>query len=227
MRSNRFGSAASAVFAILLAFLLSLLLVVQRAQAQTFKVLHTFHGAPRDGALPGGPLVRDETGNLYGVGGAGGRGEGVCVSFFLDGCGTAFELDKSGRKIWQHSFQLPHGIFPDAGLLRDKAGDLYGTTYEGGNTTCPGNQYGCGTVFKLDKTGKETVLHKFTNAPDGVNPNSPLVEDSTGNLYGTTEYGGSFNAFGAVFKVGHSGELHPTLSIRRFGWGISRLFVAV
>jgi uncharacterized repeat protein (TIGR03803 family) len=175
-----------------------------RGQAQTFKVLHTFHGAPKDGDGPEGTLVRDTAGNLYGTTAGGGNGRGGCVKF--GGCGTVFKMDKSGRRIWQYSFKLPRGFDSVAGLLMDKAGNLYGTTYLGGDTKCPGNQYGCGTVFKLDKTGKQTVLHKFTNTPDGVNPDSPLVEDPAGNLYGTTEYGGAYNAYGAVFEVDKNGK---------------------
>jgi uncharacterized repeat protein (TIGR03803 family) len=188
-------------------FLLASTLVGQPAQAQsyTFKVLHTFHGAPNDGQGPDG-LATDVSGNLYGTTGSGGRGRGICASFFVDGCGTAFKLDKSGTKIWQHSFQLPTGIGPVAGLLRDKAGNLYGTTTVGGDAECQGYQYGCGALFKLDKAGEETVLHKFTNTPDRANPDSPVVEDSAGNLYGTTLYGGAFNAYGAVFKVSKNGK---------------------
>jgi len=206
MQSKKPWFATKTAFAIFLAFLLALI-ASQPAQAKTkFKVLHTFHGVPKDGAFPGGALVRDADGNLYGTTGSGGRGHGVCVGFFVEGCGTAFMLDKNGRKIWQHSFQLPTGIGPIAGLLRDKAGNFYGTTILGGDSKCPEDQYGCGTVFRLDEAGKETVLHKFTGTPDGVDPDSAVVEDAEGNLYGTTEYGGSENAYGAVFKVDKSGK---------------------
>src|SRR5579872_4081591 len=166
MQSKNPSSTAKVVCTIFATLLLASVVVPARSQAQTFKVLHTFHGVPNDGESPGGVLVRDEAGNLYGTTGEGGRGEGVCVSFFVDGCGTAFKLDKNGKRIWQHSFQLPTGIGPEAGLLRGKAGILYGTAYQGGDAKCPADQYGCGTVFKLDENGRETVLHKFSGTPD-------------------------------------------------------------
>jgi len=189
---------------VLAATLVLSVFVAQPAQAQKFKVLHTFHGAPKDGGGPEGALVRDTAGNLYGTTAGGGSGRGICVGY--GGCGTAFELDKSGRRIWQYSFQFPKGFDVAAGILRDATGSLYGTTYLGGDTKCPEDQYGCGTAFKLDETGKETVLHKFTGTPDGIFPDAPLVEDPAGNLYGTTEYGGSNNAYGAIFKVDKNGK---------------------
>jgi uncharacterized repeat protein (TIGR03803 family) len=90
------------------------------------------------------------------------------------------------------------GGFPYAGLVRDKAGNLYGTTLEGGISACG---TGCGTVFKLDKHRTETVLHRFTgNSEDGAFPWAGLVVDAAGNLYGTTSGGGLFG-WGSVFKL--------------------------
>jgi uncharacterized repeat protein (TIGR03803 family) len=85
------------------------------------------------------------------------------------------------------------GANPYAGLVMDKAGNLYGTTYFGGSS-------GYGTVFMLDITGTETVLHNFTNSPDGAYPTAGLVMDKAGNLYGTTADGGS-SGYGTVFKL--------------------------
>ncbi|MGA8490284.1 MAG: choice-of-anchor tandem repeat GloVer-containing protein [Terriglobales bacterium] len=75
------------------------------------------------------------------------------------------------------------GRTPFAGLVRDSAGNLYGTTYEGGAS-------GVGVVFKLDTTGAETVLYSFTGRADGRNPSGDLVQDSAGDFYGTTTFGG-------------------------------------
>jgi uncharacterized repeat protein (TIGR03803 family) len=83
------------------------------------------------------------------------------------------------------------GADPAAGLILDKKGNLYGTTSGGGTS----NQ---GTVFKLDTTGTETVLHRFTGS-DGGGPEASLVLDKAGNLYGTTLYGTS--GLGTVFKL--------------------------
>jgi uncharacterized repeat protein (TIGR03803 family) len=94
----------------------------------------------------------------------------------------------------------PDGASPYAGLVRDAAGNLYGTTQLGGAAG------GYGTVFKVDKTGKETVLHSFTGGKDGGYPFAGLVRDTAGNLYGTTTSGGDLNCgdhngCGTVFKV--------------------------
>jgi len=88
------------------------------------------------------------------------------------------------------------GASPQGGLVRDKAGNLYGTTASGGAS-------GNGVVFKLDTTGTETVLHSFTG-PDGTLPYAGLVGDKAGNLYGTTAFGGTLGD-GTVFKVDTTG----------------------
>jgi uncharacterized repeat protein (TIGR03803 family) len=85
------------------------------------------------------------------------------------------------------------GAYPVAGLIRDAAGNLYGTTGGGGTA-------GYGAVFKLDAAGKETVLHSF-NYTDGAYPGASLIRDAAGNLYGTTWGGGNANGHGAVFKL--------------------------
>jgi uncharacterized repeat protein (TIGR03803 family) len=97
-----------------------------------------------------------------------------------------------------YNFTIGHdGGNPYAGLIRDSKGNLYGTTYWGGSS-------GWGTVFKVDKTGKETVLYNFTGRADGANPAAGVIRDSKGNLYGTTYDGGAFN-WGVVFKVDTAG----------------------
>lgn len=85
------------------------------------------------------------------------------------------------------------GADPLAGLVRDGAGNLYGTTVSGGD-------YGYGTVFTLDTTGKEAVLHSFSGGPDGGYPYAGLILDAAGNLYGTADAGGAHNC-GAVFEM--------------------------
>ena len=101
------------------------------------------------------------------------------------------------------------GADPLGVLIRDAAGNLYGTTQQGGNfnSLCSfGN--GCGVVFKVDNTGQETVLHAFcseANCADGFYPEAGLIEDSAGNLYGTTAYGGAHGG-GTVFKMDNSGQ---------------------
>jgi uncharacterized repeat protein (TIGR03803 family) len=124
----------------------------------------------------------------------------LCVSSF-QGCGTAFKLSPAGTEIWVHSFGLATGVEPLAGMTRDAVGSLYGTTVLGGDTKC--YQYGCGTVFELDKTGKtERVLHKFTGGADGMFPEPLLTRDAVGNLYGTTTV-----PLGNIFKMDTAGKL--------------------
>jgi uncharacterized repeat protein (TIGR03803 family) len=199
MRSKMSHPVEKAFFAICLALLLTLVIIAQPAQAQNykFKVLHTFHG--KDGAIPAGLLARDSAGNLYGTTSGGGTGKGLCASFFL-GCGTAFKLNANGKLLWSHSFNFTNGADPLAGLNRDSAGSLYGTAVVGGDTKC--NQYGCGTVFELDPTGKEKILHKFKGG-DGMFPEGVLAKDSAGNLYGTTQAGG----LGNIFKIDRMGSV--------------------
>jgi len=168
-----------------------------RTQAQTFTVLHSFAGPPTDGAFSAAGLVMDAAGNLYGTTAFG--GSGTCIALGMRGCGTVFKLDPSGNETVLHQFSGGDGAIPAAGLLMDAAGNLYGTTVEGGGAGFCGN-FGCGTVFKLDPSGHETVLHGFTGGSDGGNPTGGLIMDSTGNLYGTAGFGGTFGA-GVVFRV--------------------------
>ena len=159
-------------------------------------VLHSFTGPAGDGAEPMAGLTRDAKGNLYGTTVYG--GSGTCKNGGLDGCGTVFKLDKTSKETVLYSFPGTEsdGTYPDAGLVPDAAGNLYDTTFGGGAS-------GAGTVFKLDKTGKETVLYSFDGA-DGANPVAGLVWDAKGNLYGTTYNGAS--GYGTVFKLEKTGK---------------------
>ncbi len=96
------------------------------------------------------------------------------------------------------------GMYPRSGLLMDAAGSLYGTTSAGGGS--PNCFSGCGTVFKLDRNGNETILHSFTGGGDGADPLGSLVMDNAGSLYGTTFEGGGSNNYGTVFKITASGK---------------------
>jgi uncharacterized repeat protein (TIGR03803 family) len=163
-------------------------------------VLYSFCSAVKsdhctDGAGPVG-IIRDAAGSFYGVTSGGGT----------EGGGVAFKLDNARRATVLHSFCSPSnckGGSSPSGLVRDAAGNLYGTTSAGGitNSSCLS---GCGTVFKLTATGQYTLLHRFcsaggTNCTDGANPAAGLIQDAAGNLYGTTVGGGATGG-GVVFK---------------------------
>jgi uncharacterized repeat protein (TIGR03803 family) len=169
-------------------------------------VLHSFTGLNYDGIQPAAGLVLDAPGNLYGTTYWG----GVRTQCGGSGCGTVFKVDVAGNETVLYTFTGVYGdgAGPIASLVLDAQGNFYGTTSGGGNSGCnygfPSSS-GCGTVFKLDLTGKETVLYAFTGGDDGGGPAAGLTLDAQGNLYGTTEYGGSANS-GTVFKLDTTGK---------------------
>ena len=194
----------------LLAILLALI-AVSSARAQTFMVLHEFNGAG-DGAEPTSGVTFDSGGALFGVTSIGG-------SFNY---GTVFRLDAAGHESVQHSFLGGEGLGPVGGMIGDSNGNLYGTSSDGGTPEGWGCAHGCGTIFKRDAAGKQTVLYAFTGKTDGGGPNAALIQDADGNLYGTTKNGGvptcyvSFGC-GVIFKLDTSN--HETV-LYRFTDGI-------
>ncbi|HWY20429.1 MAG TPA: choice-of-anchor tandem repeat GloVer-containing protein [Candidatus Acidoferrum sp.] len=152
-------------------------------------VLHPLTTADGSGSASG--LIRDPSGNFYGTTERGGAYDQ----------GVAFKVDTLGNYSVVHSFgkrRVADGSEPFAGLVRDAAGNLYGTTFSGG-------RFGSGTVFKIDASGNESVIYSFRGGSDGLDPSSNLVLDVAGNLYGTTDAGG-VNGVGTVFKVSASGH---------------------
>jgi uncharacterized repeat protein (TIGR03803 family) len=157
-----------------------------------------------DGAEPFARLLLDKVGNLY----------GTTVDGGSTGHGTVFELAPDRTETVLYSFcpqgNCPDGANPYSALIMDKAANLYGTTTNGGSA-------GNGTVFKLAPGGTESVLYSFctkTNCDDGAYPISGLVADKAGNLYGTTQSGGSgtgssdcadFTGCGVVYKLATDG----------------------
>jgi uncharacterized repeat protein (TIGR03803 family) len=169
------------------------------AAAQTYKVLHTFTGAPKDGQWPVGALARDAVGNLYGATREG--GPGTCANGQFS-CGTVFMLTKTGKEVGVFSFTGQDGDAPGAGLFRDSAGNLYGTTTFGGPHSC-GPDEGCGTLFQLNSRGSKIRYYSF-DGQNGEFPESPLIEFS-GSLYGTTPDGGALG-LGTVYKINTVGK---------------------
>jgi uncharacterized repeat protein (TIGR03803 family) len=187
--------------AMLLAILLGLsFAAIQPVWAQTFKVLHRFTGGEDGGSPAATPLI-DEEDNLYGT-----TYQGGAFNY-----GVVFKLDRNGKETVLHSFTSADGMWPEGSLIRDAEGNLYGTTSDGGTAEGGGCVHGCGTVFKVDKTGKETVLYAFTGGADGGNPFAGLIRDAEGSFYGTTLYGGNLDCnsgqgCGTVFSLDASGK---------------------
>jgi uncharacterized repeat protein (TIGR03803 family) len=167
--------------------------MIHGADGWTEKVLHDFNDNPADGADPYGSLIFDAAGNLYGTTRGGGSA----------GFGTVYKLSPRSDGTWRetilHNFQNSDGNAPYAGLIFDAAGNLYGTTSEGGAR-------GWGNVFELlpqsNGSWKEKILHSF-GGTDGWAPQASLLMDSSGNLYGTTAFGGArlVDDYGIVFEL--------------------------
>lgn len=205
--------------AVLALITISVALIID-ARAATERVLHTFAIQP-NGDVPTGPVTADLEGNLYG---------GTAWGGFLDcpgsqgaGCGVIFALRPNPTGGWDESvlyrFNGADGASPNGGMVFDAAGNLYGTTYYGGTGPCTdGYQPGCGVIFKLTPNPsatewRESVLYNFGGGSDGAHPDSGLIFDSAGNLYGVTGYGGGGSCSdpfgvgcGSVFDLTPSGN---------------------
>jgi uncharacterized repeat protein (TIGR03803 family) len=157
----------------------------------TETILFEFESSGTAGYDPTAGLIFDSSGNLYGGTSGGGRFGG----------GAAFELSPTGDGHWTeatlHNFgDGMDGSFVISSLVLDSAGSLYGTTYAGGPHF--------GTAFELSNTGaggwKEKILHNFGGGDDASDPDSALILDRAGNLYGTSLEGGEYG-FGTVFEI--------------------------
>lgn len=173
----------------------------------TETILHTFTNGS-DGATPYAGLVSDGAGNLYGTAYSGGNFKSSNCTY--QGCGVVFELSPAGNGTWTETVLYTFnggydGSSPFGTLIRDAAGNLYGTTVGGGAvhaTNCTG---GCGVVFELSPGTSgwtETVLYRFAGEHDGAEPFSGVTFDSVGNLYGTTTQSGALDCgCGTVFEL--------------------------
>jgi uncharacterized repeat protein (TIGR03803 family) len=159
------------------------------AHGASEKVLYVFQGVP-DGSGSTSSLIFDSAGNLYGTTAGGGT----------YGYGTVFKLSPASghwNETVLYSFTgSPDGEYPFGGLVMDSAGNLYGTTSQGG-LRCSVTT--CGLVFKVDPSGTETVIFRF-NGADGLRPSDGLIADAKGNLFGTTQDGGATDN-GVVFEL--------------------------
>ena len=185
------GGVAKVAALIAGALLITMLIPKWIARAQqtgpTYTVLYSFSGP--DGAQPFASLVQDTEGNLYGTTLSGGTYNN----------GVVFKLSPDGTETVLHHFSGgADGGTPFAGLIQDSAGNLYGTAANGGAS-------GSGTVFEISATGAFTVLHSFAGGADGIGPQGGLIQDSKGNLFGTTFAGGASN-HGVVFELNSAGQ---------------------
>jgi uncharacterized repeat protein (TIGR03803 family) len=148
-----------------------------------------------DGAKPYAGLVQAANGDLYGTTSGGGANGNY---------GTVFKITQGGMLTTLYSFcsqtNCTDGATPFAGLVQAANGTFYGTTYGGGANG------GYGTVFKITPTGTLTTLHRF-NGTDGATPYARLVQDTDGDFYGTTFFGGSNGNSGTIFKITPTGTL--------------------
>jgi uncharacterized repeat protein (TIGR03803 family) len=161
-----------------------------------YSVLHAFNQA--DGAYPVAGVTLDAAGNVYGTTQGGGSGTYYC-NFY--GCGVVFKLSPLAGGVWHetliHSFSGNlDGAYPTAAVTLDALGNVYGTTNFGGD--------GAGLVFEFSPISgggwPQTILHNFTGRPDGNVPVGPVIFDTSGNLYGNTQEGGT-NNHGAIYEI--------------------------
>ncbi len=199
--------------------------------AVALSVVHTFTGAA-DGGHPFAGLISDAAGNFYGSAATGGTGS--CSYFNTTGCGTIYELKKHNSSFIfdpLYSFQGgTDGEFPVRPMTQGSNGTFYGTTISGGGQgSCLfDGAPGCGIVFNTGPnaapprtpllTFRESVLYRFPGALMGGSPFSTLIFDQSGDIYGTTDSGGTFNA-GTVFKLTPSGGNYTHSIIYNFEGG--------
>jgi hypothetical protein len=209
----------------------------------SYTSLYSFKSG-KDGYLPGGDLVFDTAGNLYGATSFGGGRGTTCDPGYYQGCGTVFELSppktKGGKWIEKvlHRFAGgTDGAYPNGGLVLDSNGAIYGTAYAGSNLGCKTTiSIGCGMAFELKPPATaggawiEKILHRFTGGDDGGGPNR-LIFDAKGALYGTAGGGGT-TSDGIVLRLTeHAGTWAETAIHRFTGFGNSpccpsgRLFI--
>jgi uncharacterized repeat protein (TIGR03803 family) len=166
-----------------------------------------------DGSNPRSTLILDSSGAIYGTTLYGGSKNG----------GVVFKLTSSSSGYTEtvlHAFTGADGLYPEAGVVADAGGALFGTTASGGGSGC---DTGCGVVFKLTPNGSqytETVLHEFAGGDDGTDPYAGLLLDKHGNLFGVTAEGGGTGCSGigcgVVFEMKHAGTAYSESVLHAF-----------
>jgi uncharacterized repeat protein (TIGR03803 family) len=185
-------SLGTAIGALVIA-VVTMMMTTPAAQAQTFRVVHSFTGGA-DGANPGSGLTLDRGGHLYGTASRGGS-PGVCQ--YPGGCGTVYRMTPHESNwvfgpLYTFTGSLNDGGYPESGVTVGPDGSLYGSTGLIYNLKPPESIPG--SVFA---PWTETLVYTFSYLPDGFGPSGNLAFDSAGNIYGTTEFGGRENGCGA------------------------------
>ena len=183
--------------------------------------LHSFVGGSADGASPGGELLLDAEGNLWGTTIQGGNGS--CDG----GCGTVYKITPNGVLSIIHSFDgsTGGGVYPSGGVVPDGQGNLVGTTSAGGLVRPACSHRGCGTLYSLAPDGTESTIYAFTGGAAGFAPGGRPAMDAQGNLYGPCA-GGTADR-GAIYKVTPDGQESILYSFLNHGdgYGSSELIV--
>jgi len=188
-----------------------------------YKIIHAFDG--NNGSYPASGVTIDAAGNLYGTTVSGGPGGSAKVK---EGAGVVYELERQQSGAWTdkrlYVFNVDHSLNPNSpygGVLFGGAGTIYGTTSLGGVVCALGGAEGCGTAFALTLSPRHLeVLHKFyKTSQDGAFPETSLIADAAGNLYGATAGGGP-EMGGVIFELSRNsrGKWKETI-LRTFGQG--------
>jgi uncharacterized repeat protein (TIGR03803 family) len=175
------------------------------------QVLYRFQGGT-DGAFPAAAVIMDGAGNLYGTT-SGGNGN----------ASTLFKLTPGGEESVLHTFTYQDVT---SSPVLDASGNLYGGSQYGGDANCGYNGNGCGFIYKLDTSGKFSVVYTFKNVHDGVTPYANIVMDAKGVLYGAAAFGGDVKCdaptgCGVIFRLEPNGKytvLH-SFTGKKDGWG--------
>jgi len=224
MFGKRLGILSSQLLRAAAPLVVAMWLSMAVAQAQTFTVLHSFSGGG-DGANPLAGLAIDHAGNLYGTTSIGGVGNGA-----------VFKLaNRNSSWILSPLYQfrgVPDGFYPQAGVTIAADGTLYGTTFYGGIAGANCDQYGplqCGTVFHLRPSATacttaicywtETQIYEFNTEPSLFWPNfGEVIFDSSGNIYGAANQGGT-GAGGGAYELTNSSGSWTETTLYNFGGG--------
>lgn len=194
-----------------------------------FAPIYSFRGG-NDGAFPYAGVTIGPDGGLYGTTSSGGHGAPHCAG----GCGTVYRLTPPANVCQRTSCPWNETVLynfydaglqlgnPWAGVIFDSAGNMYGTTTQGGTVQCPNSSLGCGTVYELVRNGASwsaVVLYSFTGGSDGSIPYAGLVMDAAGNLYGATYYSEAFEGYGAIVELVKNGTSWTERTLYNFTGG--------